>query len=431
MSTDKTWLTKNYFFAGTVAVILVNVLLFVFGGSGWQSFIEADAGVFNRIIRSFLNCFAHDAVWPLLLNMLQLLVCGLYLERKIGSLKWAALILALSFFTGAATTANYFSVQWHGFSTVIYGLFAYIIVDYLFSLRKEIRTRHAAVSGAAFIAFMYIAASFDGGVFWGYPHGLMYDLGNYTGFLTGLVFGLTLQIAGGARRQVSPAGNPTTAKPRSFLNDTGNKTRLSKNYFFAGTIVVVSANILIFAIGGSGWQQAAEVNGQADWNSLFYFNPIIRAIFNTFSHFSWSHVLNNARAFLVCGLYLERKMDSGKLVLMVLSLAFFTGAVSTAGTLSVDWAGFSGIVYLLFAYILVDYLFSFQKSKRSRFNAILGAVVLILIYIFMSGGLSFDGSREIKWYPYILLSNPGHLFGFLAGLALGLAVQFMKLSRKH
>ena len=31
-SKNKTWLSKNYFFAGTAAVIAVNVLLFVIGG---------------------------------------------------------------------------------------------------------------------------------------------------------------------------------------------------------------------------------------------------------------------------------------------------------------------------------------------------------------------------------------------------------------
>lgn len=425
---DKSRFSKNYFFVCTAALIVLNALLFIFGGSGWHTFIDGfeSYAYFYRIIRSCLNCFTYVSARTLALDMLLFAVCGLYLERKTGSTKLLLIISALTFLTATATTANFFSLEWQGFSIVVYGLSAYIIVEYLFSLPKKGKSRLTVILGASAIAIMYIAMSLDGTVFWGYPHDLIFDLGHFAGFITGIIFGLTIQLSMLESKLKEPkegARHPL----KKLLNEPADKNLFGSNYFFAGTIAVILSIVLLYSFGGSSWQYSVKVNAPADWQRPFYFNPIVRACLNTFAHLNWTHVLNNARAMLVCGLYLERKTGSCKFLLMILALTFFTSAVSTASTFSVDWVGLSGIVYLLFAYVLVDYAFSMFKSKRSLPNIIFGAAVLIIIYVFMCGGLSFDPSREIKWYPYILMYHSGHLSGFISGLVFGIAVQIIKL----
>jgi len=377
---------RNFYFIGTTAVILLNILSFAFGGNIFSAAdaTPSTAANFDLIIRSFLNVFCHGSLGSLLFSILCFLICGLYLERKLGSVKFALLVFALSFFGAMTTAANYFSVGWQGFSVAIYALFAYILIDFIFSKDRLFWF---------LLPFMCVAICFNGG--------LLFNLGHYSGFLAGIVFGLTMQFF--ARR----------------------KTKiLSKNFFYMGTTVAILINVLLYAAGGKVWQNFVEVGAiHPGWNSYLYLNPTVRAFLNAFSHLNWVHVAFNMSGLLVCGMYLERKIGSGNLVLMILSLTFFTAIVSVASMFNaVHWIGFSGVLYLLFAYVIIDFLFSFQKNKRNRNDIIIGAAALLFIYI----NMSFD-ARSFVWYPHALIFHEGHLFGFLAGLALGVAVQVINL----
>lgn len=226
-------------------------------------------------------------------------------------------------------------------------------------------------------------------------------------------------------------------KLEKIINDDNkNSSLFAWNCYFIGTFLIVLINILLFANGGSNWilpgnnNSIFSIDNAHHWTDIFYFNPVIRAFCSSFAHFNWQHTLLNMLCFFVCGLYLERKTGSIKFILLIFAMALFTSAVTSTNNLSVNWMGFSGVNFGLYAYIIVEYIFSFQKIKKDKFNLIFGAIVLALIYLAMC----FDGGTDsfgFRWYPYDLIHNLGHYSGALAGLILGLTVQIAKLNKKH
>ena len=198
------WWNKNYFFAVTVLVIIVNVSLYGALGNRWEHFKGNRYGDwtavlnFDNIIRNFLNCFSHENWQHTLLNMLCFFVYGIYLERKHGSLYFFLLLIAMVFLTSVTNTANNLSIYWHGFSGVNFGFYAYFIVDYAFSFIERKRNLFNIISGAAVIALIYLAMCFCGGTqtvsFKWYPYDLMHNNGHYTGFLAGLILALIIKL---------------------------------------------------------------------------------------------------------------------------------------------------------------------------------------------------------------------------------------------
>jgi len=213
-------LSRNFFFAGTFLVILINIVLFAsnfntLAGSmnvmsngvqgGYRNWYAAadnwrEIFYFEPLLQSFINSFSHADWGHVLFNMLGLLICGFYLERKTGSIRFLLLVLAMTFFTSLAISANFLSVYWHGFSGVVFGLFAYIAVDFLFLLfNKRKRNKVNVFSGLLDIGLIYLVMCLDSEAntirFTFYPINLANNLAHYTGALTGLVLGLTIQIS--------------------------------------------------------------------------------------------------------------------------------------------------------------------------------------------------------------------------------------------
>lgn len=216
---------------------------------------------------------------------------------------------------------------------------------------------------------------------------------------------------------------------RFFDDRTKNVKWWNKNYFYVGTIIIIAINILLFAFAGNSWECIVSVeNGK--WNSAFYFSSILRAFLNSFSHSGWQHVLLNMLCFAGVGLYLERKTGSFGILMLVIVSAFFSSTAVTANYLSIGWHGFSGVNYFLYAYILIDYIFSFQKAKRNITNIILGAIILVLIYLAMC----FNGGTNefsFAWYPYDLTYNLGHYSSFLAGLIFALTIKIVQIFERN
>lgn len=199
------WWNRNYFFAATVAVVLVNIILFATLGNDWErkfgagnEYVFYNLLDFRNIVRSFLNSFSHANWQHVLLNMLCFFIAGIYLERKEGTLPFLFLVFVLTLFSAFAGTANDAGLNWHGFSGANYALYGYIIIDYLFMFRKRTRTKFNIISGAIVLALIYFAMCFNGGTatvgFSWYPYDLMHNSGHYTGILTGLVLGLLIHL---------------------------------------------------------------------------------------------------------------------------------------------------------------------------------------------------------------------------------------------
>ena len=195
-----TWWNRNYYFATTVLIVLLNIVLF----AAWDKpriSIHSNWGQFSvvNLVQALINTYWHLTWQHVLLNMLCCLIAGLYLERKKGSLKFFLFVIIMSLFTAFATCTNDVSLGWTGFSAMNFGLYGYIIVEFIFVLlQKEKRYLFNLIAGGVIIALIYFAMCFSGGTarvtFEWYPYDLLHNLGHASGFVAGLLFGLYEQI---------------------------------------------------------------------------------------------------------------------------------------------------------------------------------------------------------------------------------------------
>lgn len=198
---------KNYFWIGTIAVILVCALLFLIGGNNWnpieydyRSHGWTDGLYFNPLFYGFLNSFGHSNLQHMLLNMLCFLIAGLYLERKTGTLKLLLLIIAFAFLSTGITAANSSGVSSIGYSGVNFALYFYIIIDFIFMLFNDARRNKLnIILGVIMLALIYLAMSFNGGTtgfgFDWYLYDLFHNMGHTGGAFSGIIVGLIVQIS--------------------------------------------------------------------------------------------------------------------------------------------------------------------------------------------------------------------------------------------
>ena len=195
----------------------------------------------------------------------------------------------------------------------------------------------------------------------------------------------------------------------------------NRNLFYIGTFLVIIINILVFLIGKNNWK-IGYIN--SNWTDILNFNNLFAQFVSAFKHYNLQHCLLNCLCFLVAGTYVERKIGSVNLLVLVVSFAFFGESAVGANHSGTSW-GFSGVNYAFYAYIIVDYIFMFVFRKQSKVSVIYGAIVLALIYLatcFCGGTSTFS----FKIYPYDLLNNMGHYTSFLTGIILTLLLQFIK-----
>ena len=194
---------QNCFFVATALIIFINIIVYFLTGWSGADFIDTEhewtsVFYFNGLLRNYLNCFCHLSWQHVILNMLCFLVCGIYYENKIGSLKFFLLIIALSFFTCCVISANNRS-NGVGFSGTNYALYGYIIVNYIYEIVNH-RNNKAGdmILGAIIVALIYIAMCFNGGTknisFTWYPFDLINNLGHYTGLLSGVIMWFSVKI---------------------------------------------------------------------------------------------------------------------------------------------------------------------------------------------------------------------------------------------
>lgn len=211
-----------------------------------------------------------------------------------------------------------------------------------------------------------------------------------------------------------------------FFDDKNKKLSWwTRNYFFLGTILFVALNISIFAILGNNWESVYGGISNV-WGQPFQFGNLIRSIFNTISHSDWEHVLFNMLFFVVSAIYIERKMGTFNFILFILGVMVFDASITTATDMALNWHGWSGVCYATKFYVFIDYIFSFQKQKRNKFNIIFGAIICFICYASMSASVD-DGVLVIYGYPHGLIYNAGHYSAALAGVILGLIVQISQL----
>lgn len=215
-----------------------------------------------------------------------------------------------------------------------------------------------------------------------------------------------------------------------FFDDKNKKLKwYNRNYLYFGTILVIAVNILLFVFLGNNF--AKDIGGEHIWNGVFDCSNIIRSFVDVFVHGDWQHVLLNMLCFSFCGIYMERKIGTINFILLILGFSFLAGNVTTAARNTVNHYGASGLVYMCYAFVFVDYIFSFaNKKQNSKTNIILGAIILFAIYIAMS----FDtGAQalEFKFYPHNLIYNAAHYSSFFAGIIVSLMIKIAGRVQKN
>ena len=106
-----------------------------------------------------------------------------------------------------------------------------------------------------------------------------------------------------------------------FIDDsTKNLKWFNRNFFYAGTVVILLINIVAFLVGGNDWAPGCVYAG---WTDVLSFENIVAAFLSAFEHSNLQHCLLNSLCFLIAGSYVERKIGTVNLLILILSLAFF------------------------------------------------------------------------------------------------------------
>ena len=212
---------------------------------------------------------------------------------------------------------------------------------------------------------------------------------------------------------------------RYIDDDTKKLHWWNRNYFFAGTLLVVLINILIHAITPKHlWFLQWKTGGA--WDAELSFSNLCKHFVSAFLHSNWQHVLLNMLCFLICGAWLERRKGTLPLLGLVFAMAWISEAFIGANSLHTGSVGYSGVNYAFYAYAIVDYCFLFRK-ERTKINVISGAILMALIYFAacFAGGTS---TVTFCWYPYDFMHNMGHYSAFLGGAIVGVMMQLAKLA---
>jgi len=202
-----------------------------------------------------------------------------------------------------------------------------------------------------------------------------------------------------------------------FVDDKSkNVNWWNRNYGYIGTVLFILFNVIIFVSNYHFEIQEVRVWSEFDLTNIFI------AVTNVFEHGSVDHIMHNSLMIIVGGLYVERKTGSLKFLLLILAFSFMGALATSVCAGSLAWRGSSVVWFALWGYILIDYLFSFQKNKRNKTNIILGAVILVIEYL-RSGFYDKIGGG-IGWTvePYQLIYNAGHYSGFIVGMIFALTV---------
>lgn len=197
---DLKWWQRNWVFVTTVFIVLLCIIIHSTHGdlfdidynNHWH-----DSVYFKGLLHVFLSAYYHANWQHVLLNMLCFFICGIYLERKMGSIYFFLLIMSFSLFGNSAVAANHGSLWFRGFSGVNYAIYAYILVDYLFcAIPKSKRNKLNLIYGGIMLGLIYFAACFNGGTqevsFSLYPYDALYNLGHYTSYFFGLIIATVL-----------------------------------------------------------------------------------------------------------------------------------------------------------------------------------------------------------------------------------------------
>ena len=191
----------------------------------------------------------------------------------------------------------------------------------------------------------------------------------------------------------------------------------NRNYFFAGSFAIAVITIILFAALGKCWPSAIfEPKGPTTGMRNFWVSLLA-----PFSYLNWLHAISGAIILFVCGIYIERKWGTFS-YLGILFMLWMLGCLCTQVTCGLGIsAGSSMVYYGMYAFILIDFLFSFQKSRRSIGNIITGVLEIIFAVIMTSLYSENAGIKGVTFkFMRGFFTDPAHTSSFFAGLFLAI-----------
>lgn len=196
---------KNYFWCGTifVTILLITIFATTRGSFMYKLLNQAPPGpykvnVFVRFFYCFCARFSFSSWSHLLYDILGLVICGFYLERKYGTLNFILLLMSLWLID---ITTDLFPNLCASFASANewFTLWGFTFIDFLFSFRKENRNITNIILSIIVLLLLYIRSGFydltSGGIgFSLYPHQLLDFVSHFTSFVVGIIVSLIVNI---------------------------------------------------------------------------------------------------------------------------------------------------------------------------------------------------------------------------------------------
>lgn len=192
------WWNKNYYWIVTIIYIILNVTIYyVYKGTNilweWTEIRWENYNGIKDLLISFGNLYTHNDWKHVICNMIAFFIGGFYLERKVGSINFLLLLQIMSIFS-SSLTSMYVSFFWAGSSVLYYGVWGYVVIDYLFTLKEKDKTNN--ILGFFTLICIYVGCCVSNNIIDTTlePIHLLYNAGHYYGFIVGILISLIINI---------------------------------------------------------------------------------------------------------------------------------------------------------------------------------------------------------------------------------------------
>ena len=178
---------RNYFFFATIFYITLNIILFA--TCKREAYKPFDGDLLN-ILYNLKVGYIHNSWEHVLLNMLTFFFVGFYIERKDGTFKLLIILLFCSLLCSTIPT---------GHSAIWAFLIGWVLIDYIFSFKKDTRSKTNIIVGAIVIILEIFRCCFydlpGGGIsITYYPYQLITHLGHFRPFIWGIITCLLFEL---------------------------------------------------------------------------------------------------------------------------------------------------------------------------------------------------------------------------------------------
>ena len=191
-SKELKWWNRNYFFLATIFYIAINIVCYTIFTEGYYEPIHNGFLYFwDSFCFYFKAAYIHSSWGHVLWNMLTFAIPAFYIERKDGTIFCALLILFVSVCCGMIQTGQSFIWAF---------MMGYMLIDYIFSFKKEKRNKTNIIVGAVILVLTYLRCCFHETASAGismawYPYILIHNAAHAEGYLLGVTTGIIIQLA--------------------------------------------------------------------------------------------------------------------------------------------------------------------------------------------------------------------------------------------